>query len=136
MAKSLLILVITILSTSFISFIKDAMTSPFRAFMASLLVSEELCTEIDCVICLCKIRRAKETAPLRCRHAFHKQCLDGWMKKSKRTTCPLCRDNLIVGGSSETKNDEGEDGGLIRSHNIIIISPFVESRSRDLCWIR
>ncbi|XP_020680659.1 E3 ubiquitin-protein ligase Os04g0590900 [Dendrobium catenatum] len=101
------------------------MTSPFRAFMAALLVSEELCTEIDCVICLCKIRRAKETAPLRCRHAFHKQCLDGWMKKSKRTTCPLCRDNLIVGGSSETKNDEGEDGGLIRSHNIIIISPFI-----------
>ncbi|KAH0458270.1 hypothetical protein IEQ34_013585 [Dendrobium chrysotoxum] len=104
--------------------------------MASLSVSEELCTEIDCVICLCEIRRAKETAALRCRHAFHKQCLDGWMKKSKGTTCPLCRDNLIDVGSSATKNDEGEDGGLIGSNNIIIISPFAESRSRDMCWIR
>ncbi|KAL0914856.1 hypothetical protein M5K25_015240 [Dendrobium thyrsiflorum] len=137
MAKSLPILVSNILSASFISFIKDAMISTFRAFMASLLVSEELCSEIDCVICLCKIRRAKETAALRCRHAFHMQCLDGWKKKSKGTTCPLCRDNLIDGASSATKNDEGEDGGLIRSNNnIIIISPFAESRSRDLCWIR
>ncbi|KAL0914855.1 hypothetical protein M5K25_015239 [Dendrobium thyrsiflorum] len=135
MAESLLTF-FTIISAFFISFIKEAMVSSFGAFVGSLLFSEGLCNEVDCVICLCKIRRGRETDALRCRHVFHKQCLDGWVKKSKGTSCPLCRDSLIDGGSSATKNGEEEDGGLIRSNNIIIISPFRESRRRDLCWIR
>ncbi|PKU82278.1 putative E3 ubiquitin-protein ligase RHA2B [Dendrobium catenatum] len=135
MAESLLTFFI-IISASFIFFIKEAMISSFGAFVGSLLVSEGLCNEEECVICLCKIRRGRETDALRCRHVFHKQCLDGWVKKSKGKNCPLCRDSLIDGGSSATKNGEEEDGGLSISNNIIIISPFRESRSRDLCWIR
>ncbi|EMS60557.1 E3 ubiquitin-protein ligase RNF13 [Triticum urartu] len=32
--------------------------------------------------------------PLRCRHVFHRECLDSWLLRP-RATCPLCRDRLL-----------------------------------------
>ena len=40
-----------------------------------------------CVICHCNYRETK-TLP-RCKHTFHTECLDGWLKRSK--ICPECR---------------------------------------------
>ncbi|KAK8926268.1 hypothetical protein KSP39_PZI018677 [Platanthera zijinensis] len=102
-----------------------------------------------CVICLCKIERAVHEdhgitsgavdIALRCGHAFHKHCFDGWVKIQRgkqapaKTTCPLCRARIDGGGDV--------NGRLIRSPgnstDCIVISPFSsDSRIRDLCWIR
>ncbi|XP_024987872.1 E3 ubiquitin-protein ligase EL5-like [Cynara cardunculus var. scolymus] len=51
--------------------------------------------EVECAVCLSKIEDDDETRELRCDHLFHKNCLDSWLAH-RHTTCPLCRDNLVV----------------------------------------
>ncbi|XP_020583914.1 E3 ubiquitin-protein ligase RHA1B-like [Phalaenopsis equestris] len=100
------------------------MISSFRAFAAYLLVSEELCNDTDCVICLCKIQRGKKTDGLRCRHVFHKQCFAEWVRKSKGATCPLCRVSVVGDGGLTAADGGGGDGGVIGSGDFIVVSPF------------
>ncbi|KAL4586539.1 hypothetical protein LXL04_011175 [Taraxacum kok-saghyz] len=53
--------------------------------------------EAECAICLSKIEDDDEIWELRCDHLFHKNCLDTWIScKHTTSTCPLCRDNLVV----------------------------------------
>ncbi|KAK1272497.1 E3 ubiquitin-protein ligase RHA2A [Acorus gramineus] len=43
-----------------------------------------------CVVCLSSLlKNGEEIRRLRCRHSFHKACVDRWF--SRRRTCPLCR---------------------------------------------
>ncbi|KAI6701923.1 hypothetical protein NL676_011059 [Syzygium grande] len=50
-----------------------------------------------CAICLQEIERRHEIRePTKCRHAFHKECLDGWVDEG-HVTCPLCRTALFEG---------------------------------------
>ncbi|KVH97514.1 Zinc finger, RING-CH-type [Cynara cardunculus var. scolymus] len=51
--------------------------------------------EIQCAICLSKVEDDDEIRELRCDHFFHSNCLDKWFSY-RHTTCPLCRDNLVV----------------------------------------
>ncbi|KAI4357903.1 hypothetical protein L6164_001820 [Bauhinia variegata] len=51
--------------------------------------------EVDCAVCLCKIREGEEIRVLRCEHLFHRGCLDRWVGFNVSfATCPLCRDLL------------------------------------------
>ncbi|GAB2220642.1 hypothetical protein Droror1_Dr00008304 [Drosera rotundifolia] len=48
-----------------------------------------------CVVCLYEIKQGSEIRELRCKHIFHKVCLDGWAGGGVgRATCPLCRGPL------------------------------------------
>ncbi|CAM0880780.1 unnamed protein product [Alopecurus aequalis] len=49
---------------------------------------------VDCVFCLSRIDEGEEVRELRCRHIFHRECLDAWLLRA-RATCPLCRDRLL-----------------------------------------
>lgn len=49
---------------------------------------------VDCVFCLSRIDEGEEVRELRCRHVFHRECLDAWLLRP-RATCPLCRDRLL-----------------------------------------
>ncbi|KAM0870774.1 hypothetical protein ACQ4PT_039810 [Festuca glaucescens] len=49
---------------------------------------------VDCVFCLSRIEEGEEVRELRCRHVFHRECLDAWLLRP-RATCPLCRDRLL-----------------------------------------
>lgn len=51
--------------------------------------------EVDCVFCLSRIEEGDEVRELRCRHVFHRACLDAWLLIRPRATCPLCRDRLL-----------------------------------------
>ncbi|XP_030518568.1 brassinosteroid-responsive RING protein 1-like [Rhodamnia argentea] len=50
-----------------------------------------------CSICLQEIERRHEIRePTKCRHAFHRECLDGWVDEG-HVTCPLCKTALFEG---------------------------------------
>ncbi|GMP83512.1 hypothetical protein CsSME_00037399 [Camellia sinensis var. sinensis] len=48
----------------------------------------------DCVVCMSKLRDGEKVRRLACRHAFHKECLDGWLDHLN-FSCPLCRSPLV-----------------------------------------
>ncbi|KAI5678741.1 hypothetical protein M9H77_09691 [Catharanthus roseus] len=59
----------------------------------------------ECSICLGNIEEGDEVRELRCRHPFHRVCLDRWLGFG-RMTCPLCRNNVPLSSSAvETRED-------------------------------
>lgn len=46
----------------------------------------------ECVLCMYEIEEGGEIRDLRCKHLFHRRCLDRWLVQ--QLTCPLCRDCL------------------------------------------
>ena len=48
-----------------------------------------------CCVCISACRDGEEIRSLPCGHAFHRDCVDRWLARCRRT-CPLCR--LHVGG--------------------------------------
>ncbi|CAN6323893.1 unnamed protein product [Urochloa humidicola] len=48
-----------------------------------------------CCVCISACRDGEEIRWLPCGHAFHRDCVDRWLARCRRT-CPLCR--LHVGG--------------------------------------
>lgn len=48
----------------------------------------------NCLICMenYKMNEYKRVLP-RCKHYFHKKCIDKWLKK--KSSCPICRDELL-----------------------------------------
>tara|TARA_A100001015_G_scaffold224568_1_gene253240 strand:- start:3972 stop:4382 length:411 start_codon:yes stop_codon:yes gene_type:complete len=47
----------------------------------------------SCSICLEKYKVNDKVMNLKCRHSFHKDCLNKWLKNNN--TCPQCRENII-----------------------------------------
>nr|CAD1838011.1 unnamed protein product [Ananas comosus var. bracteatus] len=51
----------------------------------------------SCAICLEDFAAGEELRVLpRCKHAFHKDCIDPWLLAQSKSTCPLCRDPVVV----------------------------------------
>ena len=50
-----------------------------------------------CCVCISACRDGEEIRSLPCGHAFHRDCVDRWLARCRRT-CPLCR--LHVGGGA------------------------------------
>ncbi|XP_010261166.1 PREDICTED: E3 ubiquitin-protein ligase RNF167-like [Nelumbo nucifera] len=48
----------------------------------------------ECVVCLSKFEEGEEVRELRCKHEFHKDCLDKWLQQ-RQATCPLCRRSVL-----------------------------------------
>ncbi|KAK1294968.1 E3 ubiquitin-protein ligase RHA2A [Acorus calamus] len=66
---------------------------------------------MQCVVCLCEMEEGDEIRKLNCEHLFHRACLDKWFEH-RRSTCPLCRGNLVsweaearVGGATDDDDD-------------------------------
>lgn len=49
--------------------------------------------EEECVICLEKYNKKENIRTLKCKHFYHKNCIDEWMKNNDK--CPLCKDTFI-----------------------------------------
>jgi hypothetical protein len=45
----------------------------------------------SCSVCLEDISRGQPARALRCGHAFHRACIDRWLRSSR--VCPVCREN-------------------------------------------
>mmetsp|Transcript_28428 Transcript_28428/g.90986 ORF Transcript_28428/g.90986 Transcript_28428/m.90986 type:complete len:251 (+) Transcript_28428:356-1108(+) len=59
---------------------------PIRKFASSQLSSDD---DATCAICLCEYADEDQLRVLHCGHAFHKDCLDPWLRLNG--SCPSCR---------------------------------------------
>ncbi|KAJ8458670.1 hypothetical protein OPV22_031596 [Ensete ventricosum] len=73
----------------------------------------------ECVFCLSDIEEGEEIRELRCKHLFHRRCLDRWLVH-RRATCPLCRDTLlprepaaVKGGDEVDVEEELDDSSAV-----------------------
>ena len=59
--------------------------------------------EVDetCPICLSNFEAEDNLRVLRCRHHFHKSCVDEWL--AVNSTCPSCRSNVVEEGEKQKK---------------------------------
>ncbi|EYU31056.1 hypothetical protein MIMGU_mgv1a021406mg, partial [Erythranthe guttata] len=45
----------------------------------------------ECRVCLSVYEEGNEVRKLKCKHTFHKDCLDTWLQQHHSATCSLCR---------------------------------------------
>lgn len=68
-------------------------------------------TAPECAVCLSEFSGDESVRDLKCKHVFHKDCLDKWMLQC-RSTCPLCRTKVlpdkVVATYRRLKDDEIE----------------------------
>ncbi|KAJ1412029.1 Zinc finger, RING-type [Sesbania bispinosa] len=74
-----------------LDFLYHFMQSPSQPSVCHYVSTHE---DVDCAVCLSKMRDREEIRVLRCHHVFHRDCLDTWVGFNK-ATCPLCRDSLL-----------------------------------------
>ena len=64
-----------------------------------------------CCVCISACRDGEEIRSLPCGHAFHRDCVDRWLARCRRT-CPLCRLHVgagAVGLAGEEQHQLSED---------------------------
>ncbi|PKA53292.1 E3 ubiquitin-protein ligase ATL4 [Apostasia shenzhenica] len=73
---------------------RDQLISSLPLFtLASSVASLPKSPSLDCAVCLGALRPADELRLLpACRHAFHSQCVDTWLRSTP--SCPLCRSSI------------------------------------------
>ncbi|XP_019182832.1 PREDICTED: RING-H2 finger protein ATL57-like [Ipomoea nil] len=49
---------------------------------------------LECTVCLSTFEEGEAIRKLKCKHVFHKDCLDTWLEQCS-ATCPLCRSKLL-----------------------------------------
>ncbi|RDY02908.1 RING-H2 finger protein ATL47, partial [Mucuna pruriens] len=76
---------------------------------------------VNCAVCLNKIGEEDEDIRvLRCKHVYHKGCLDRWVG-FKNATCPLCRGSVAP---TRPIAHSGAEFSSVQKHN------------RDTWWLR
>ncbi|EYU31053.1 hypothetical protein MIMGU_mgv1a022441mg [Erythranthe guttata] len=53
--------------------------------------SYSLIEPTECRVCLSVYEEGNEVRKLKCKHTFHKDCLDTWLQQHHSATCSLCR---------------------------------------------
>ncbi|KAK8486336.1 hypothetical protein V6N13_076654 [Hibiscus sabdariffa] len=48
----------------------------------------------ECTVCLSELEEGEKVRKLKCKHTFHKDCLDRWLQQCW-ATCPLCRTKVL-----------------------------------------
>ncbi|KAK7305965.1 hypothetical protein VNO77_43878 [Canavalia gladiata] len=50
--------------------------------------------EAECRVCLSEFKEGEKVRNLKCKHTFHRDCLDKWLQEYW-ATCPLCRKQVL-----------------------------------------
>eukprot|EP01035_Chromulina_nebulosa_P019763 gene19763-25696_t len=58
--------------------------------------------DLSCPICLNDMITGEQVRLLICKHSFHRQCVDEWLRVN--ATCPSCRKSILPDGSADTSN--------------------------------
>ncbi|XP_039041201.1 RING-H2 finger protein ATL7-like [Hibiscus syriacus] len=71
----------------------------------------------ECAVCLIELQEGEKVRRLKCRHSFHKDCLDRWLQQQYWATCPLCRTRVlpdeIVANHHRLRNQVDHDEEMI-----------------------
>ncbi|KDP35198.1 hypothetical protein JCGZ_09357 [Jatropha curcas] len=51
-------------------------------------------SEVECAVCLSEFLVGESVRKLKCKHTFHRDCLDKWLQQYL-ATCPLCRTKVL-----------------------------------------
>lgn len=78
---------------------------------------------VECVFCLSGVEEGEEVRELRCRHVFHRACLDRWLA-TPPATCPLCRSRLLT-----TPPRAGEDDEVDLDSDLELLMAYVHGGS-------
>ena len=70
---------------------------------------QNLGEENACAICLNEMVLGEEARILQCKHLFHKQCVDEWLRVN--ATCPTCRMSVLSGSGGGGGGGGGTSGG-------------------------
>jgi len=55
---------------------------------------EDFATSKECAICFCEYGPDDDVSPLPCKHYFHSECINNWIKENP--TCPMCREPITA----------------------------------------
>jgi len=58
--------------------------------------------DLSCPICLNDMVTGEQVRLLTCKHSFHRQCVDEWLRVN--ATCPSCRKSILHDGSTDISN--------------------------------
>ncbi|KAF2284099.1 hypothetical protein GH714_018989 [Hevea brasiliensis] len=93
-------------TTQFLSYLEQM--NPGVRYTKLLMKLQETPPEL-CAVCLSEFAVDETVRDLKCKHVFHKDCLDKWLLQC-RSTCPLCRTKLlpdeVVAGYRRLKDDQ------------------------------
>ncbi|XP_021656558.1 E3 ubiquitin-protein ligase RHA1B [Hevea brasiliensis] len=94
-------------TTQFLTYLEEK--NP--AVLYTKVVKRQRETPPECAVCLSEFAEEENVRDLKCKHVFHKDCLDKWLLQC-RSTCPLCRCKVlpdkVVAGYRQFKDDQME----------------------------
>ncbi|KAJ2551504.1 hypothetical protein EV175_003671, partial [Coemansia sp. RSA 1933] len=73
---------------------------------------DEAKAKMDCGICMDEYNAAEEVVELPCKHVYHKDCIDHWLKMNG--TCPVCRTRIE---NSDSTKGAGPGSLAARPHS-------------------
>jgi len=60
---------------------------------AAFKFEEKKGEEVNCAICLDKLKGGQMVKALNCTHKYHSKCINDWLKQQLR--CPLCKESVV-----------------------------------------
>jgi E3 ubiquitin-protein ligase RHA2 len=96
--------------------------------------------EEECVFCLSGIEEGSEVRELRCRHLFHRACLDRWVRaRPVAATCPLCRGRLLASAPWEVagyyeEEEEGDEEAVDEDSDMMLLMACVMHSRSSWLW--
>ncbi|XP_051213586.1 E3 ubiquitin-protein ligase EL5 [Lolium perenne] len=84
---------------------------------------------VECVFCLSGVEEGEEVRELRCRHVFHRACLDRWLA-TPPATCPLCRSRLLTTPPCAGEDEEELD----LDSDLVLLMAYVHGGGSNWFW--
>uniref|UniRef100_A0ACD5YAY8 Uncharacterized protein n=1 Tax=Avena sativa TaxID=4498 RepID=A0ACD5YAY8_AVESA len=92
--------------------------------------AEAEAASVECVFCLSGVEEGEEVRELRCRHVFHRACLDRWLA-TPPATCPLCRSRLLA---TPPPRAGEEDEELDLDSDLVLLMAYVHGGGGRWFW--
>ncbi|KAE8709441.1 E3 ubiquitin-protein ligase RHA2A [Hibiscus syriacus] len=78
-------------TTQYLKFIEEKNPTIIHSTRSSSMVDQ---SSSQCTVCLSELEEGEKVRKLKCKHTFHKDCLDRWLQQYW-ATCPLCRTKVL-----------------------------------------